>query len=309
MEKKKPNIHDKFNIHEYDTDGWTKPGNNVLDLDEKELKQRIIRDIKGITQKQAHSILKIIKVENKDKKIQTKYQFLQEARRVHQNKLHIGAPTCTYCFKTFHSRNQMIEHVAVIHKGDEKKFVCGDCPRTFMSSKTLEYHKQRIHSETNEKVKCKMCDALFTHQISLLRHEKIHEEIKPKIECKLCHKTFGRKDSVTKHAKSVHGFLFSMSSFNMVKDLNEKKKMLQCKMCQKEFWGVNAVDELETHITRRCQDFECANCEKYFSSKDNMKQHMSAHHSDQTGFSCTKCDYKSKYKSNLKKHDKRQHPE
>jgi hypothetical protein len=57
-----------------------------------------------------------------------------------------------------------------------------------------------------------------------------------------------------------------MSSFNMVKDVNEKKKMLQCKMCQKEFWGVNAVDELETHITRRCQDFECANCEKYFSS-------------------------------------------
>lgn len=281
--------------------------NNALDIDEGRLREMIIEHNKGVTQKEAYKILQVVKDENKEKKL-TKYQFFDEAKRVITHKLHKGNPYCTYCFKHFHSRKQMKEHVAVIHEKKEKSIMCEDCPSKFMSTKSLEYHKGMFHSETKEKVKCEVCDALFSHNISLLRHEKIHQEVKPTFECKVCHKTFQRKDSMTKHTKRVHGVLFSLSTHKIIEGVMSKRGILQCKMCHKDFLGPNAEDELETHIINRCQTFECKACKKPFGSKDSMKQHMIAHHSDKVELKCDKCYYKTKYKSNLKKHTKRQHP-
>ena len=100
--------------------------------------------------------------------------------------------------------------------------MCEDCPSKFMSTKSLEYHKGMFHSETKEKVKCEVCDALFSHNISLLRHAKIHQEDKPTFECKVCHKTFQRKDSMTKHTKRVHGVLFSLSTHKIIEGVMSK---------------------------------------------------------------------------------------
>ena len=284
------------------------PYNNIMDLAEPKLKVMIKQHISGITCKQAHSILRIVKTENVEE-ILNKAQFLEKVLSVYHKKLYVGDPFCKYCFKRFHNRKQMVAHVAVIHEGKKKKFVCEDCPSTFMSTKSLEYHKHVVHSETKEEVKCEICGAVFSHQVSLLRHKKIHEKVKPTIECKICHKTFGRIDSLTKHTKSVHGLNNSMNVYRMVRDLKNNNGKLKCVMCQTKFVGKNAEKDLETHISRRCQNFECENCKQAFSLKDNMKRHMKAHHSDQVNFSCDKCDYDTKYKFNLKKHKDKKHPE
>lgn len=281
---------------------------NALDVNESELRRLLIWNIKGVTPKQACAIIKIVKDENPEKTM-TKWNFLKEAKRVYQHKLHTGDPCCSYCFKHFHSKKQLNEHVAVIHHGKEKQFVCESCQSSFMSTQSLEYHKTVFHSETKEEVKCKVCDAVFSHHISLQRHERIHQEVMPAIKCEECHKTFGRKDSMTKHKQRVHGLLFSVTTHKAIKDILVKRHLLQCKMCKKDFVGDNAQDELENHIIRHCKEFECAPCKKCFGSKDSMKQHMTAHHSDLVEFGCVNCEYKSKYKSNLTKHMERRHPD
>ena len=96
---------------------------NALDIDEGRLREMIIEHNKGVTQKEAYKILQVVKDENKEKKL-TKYQFFDEAKRVFTHKLHKGNPCCTYCFKYFHSRKQMKEHVAVIHEKKRKNQLC-----------------------------------------------------------------------------------------------------------------------------------------------------------------------------------------
>ena len=285
-----------------------KPNNNVMEMAEPKLKKIIRHNFKDTTQKEARSILRVVKVENGEK-ILNRVQFLAEIARVYYKKLYNIDPFCKYCFKRFHSRKQMMAHVAAIHEGKAKKFVCENCPSSFMSTKSLEYHKHVFHSETKEKVECEACGAIFGHQISLLRHEKIHEEINPTIKCKICDKTFGRKDSLTKHTKSVHDLNYSMNVHRMIVDIKKSDGTFECQICQTKFSGINADDDLKTHLSRRCQKFECANCEQVFSLKENMKRHMKVHHSDQVNFSCAICDFHTKYKFNLKKHEKRQHPD
>ena len=285
-----------------------KTHNNVMKMAEPKLKKMIKQHIEGITQKGARSVLTVVKAEHGED-ILSKVQFLEKVSHVYNNKLDVIDPFCKYCFKRFHTRKHMMAHVAGIHEGKAKKFVCENCPTTFMSAKSLDYHKQTFHSETNKEVKCEACGAIFSHHISLLRHEKIHEQIKPTIECNICQQTFGRKDSLTKHMKSVHDLHRYMNTIRMSGDLKKMEGTYECKMCQTKFAGINAKADLETHISRRCQKFECTNCEQVFSLKENMKRHMKAHHSDQVNFNCAKCEYFNKYKFNLKKHMKRQHPE
>ena len=281
---------------------------NVMEMSEQKLKKMIRHHIKGITQKGARSVLTVVKCENGED-ILNKEQFLKKVSHVFDNELDVIDPFCKYCYKRFHNRKNMLAHVAGIHEGKAKKFVCENCPSTFMSAKSLEYHKNTFHSVRNEKVKCETCGKIFSHHISLLRHEKIHEQIKPTIECNICKKTFGRKDSLTKHLKSVHDLNRDMNTKRMIGGLKENEGIYKCKMCQTKFTGNNAEDELETHISRHCQKFECAKCEQVFSVKESLKRHMKAHDSDQVNFNCAKCKYATKYKFNLKKHIKRQHPE
>ena len=279
-------------------------------MDEFLLKKMIKKYIRGLTPGNVVSILKIVKAENSKKGL-TKKEFLEKVKDVYKSKIYKTSPFCTYCFKIFRIREQMRAHIAMVHEDKEKKFACKNCPKTFMASKSLEYHTNICHSQAKAEVKCEVCDAKFSHQISLNRHHKIHKEIQSKIKCNICQKTFGRKDTLTKHKKSVHELeIDNFNTYRMIKSLKISHQKFECKMCKQEFNGANAEDELETHIINHCQQFECGDCKQTFSSKYNMKKHLTIHHNnDQEEFSCDKCNFKTNYKSNLKRHKKNDHPE
>ena len=281
------------------------PSKNVLEMEASQLENMIKLYIKYLSGAQATSIVEVLKVRNESL---TKMEFVKKAKVVH-TELHKGRPSCTYCFKSMKSKKQMIDHISGVHEGKKKKFICETCPSTFMSSKSLEYHTNTVHSETKAEVRCEVCDAVFSHQVSLIRHQKSHEEALPEIKCLICKKTFGRIDNLTRHVTSVHNFIPDVNYSKMVLDLKTNNEVYECKICKQEFCGKDASYDLETHIMRKCQQFDCKNCGKSFSSKENMKQHMKTHHTDNVRLSCTKCNFESNYKSNLTKHVKRQHPE
>ena len=282
---------------------------NVFEKPEKKLRKMVIQHMpynrRHISQKQADVILKIVKQKNSDGL--TKKEFIEKAKQEHRNmdchKFHY----CPYCFIYMWKKKKINDYIAMVHEGKEKKYACKSCPKRFMSTNSLRYHTNVCHSETKAEVKCKVCDALFGHEVSLIRHMKKHEEIKEEIKCSICQKPFKRKDYLTKHIKSVHKLLFDNRTEQTLICMKKKNEFLDCKMCQKKFTGVDAEIDLETHIIKRCQEFKCINCQKYFSSKDSLKQHMYTHSDHQVELHCDQCSFHTKYKFNLKKHLKRQH--
>ena len=283
---------------------------NVLEKPEPKLRKMIIQhippiNVRRISQKQAAAILRVVKVRNPDGL--TKDKFLEKAKQEFENMLYKRKHYCPYCYKGMWKKQQMVNHIAMIHEGQEKKFACESCPKRFMSTNSLEYHTNICHSEIKAEVKCRVCDAVFSHEVSLVRHQKIHEERQKEYKCRMCPKTFRRNDTLTKHKKSVHKLIFHSQTEENLKFVKKVRQFLTCKMCKEKFTGVNAEIDLETHIIRHCQDFKCLNCQKSFSSEDSLKQHMNTHKAQQVEFNCDKCNFRTNYKYNLKKHLKIQH--
>jgi len=50
--------------------------------------------------------------------------------------------------------------------------------------------------------------------------------------------------------------------------------------------------------------FQCLTCDKKYSTKGNLKQHIKSVHDKIKDFCCDRCDYKSSTKGNLKQHIK-----
>ena len=114
---------------------------NVLEKPEPMLRKMIILhipplNIRRINQKQAASILRVVKVLNPDGL--TKEKFLDKAKQEYEDRLYKRTHYCPYCYKGMRKKQQMVNHIAMIHEGQEKKFACESCPKRFMSTKSLE---------------------------------------------------------------------------------------------------------------------------------------------------------------------------
>ena len=105
--------------------------------------------------------------------------------------------------------------------------------------------------------------------------------------CDICLKVFTAKKNLTRHVKIVH----------------ENIRNHVCEIC-----GVrtSTKDHLERHKqVHENTRFECKECLKIFSRKENLKSHMKEIHSETTTYhQCEICGKSFKRKSHLKEHQK-----
>lgn len=182
-------------------------------------------------------------------------------------------------------------------EGTTKELKCPMCLMTFARKKAMSRHMEMMHSGS---YKCKICYQQFTRKDLLRRHAEQHARVKT-YKCTQCNKTFGNELTLrnhlvaTNHKTFIHGQEY---------DPNKRIKRVAARAAQKIIDKIKTEDGLEDyddnnddnidynakldgHYRRKRdstpkkysyrKEFECATCNKRYSSKQALTKHMEQH--------------------------------
>jgi len=124
------------------------------------------------------------------------------------------------------------------------------------------------HDDKTRPYLCTVCDKRFTTKGRLNVHKRIHSGEKPFV-CTVCDKRFTQKGHLKTH-----------------KQLHSGDKPLVCTVCDKRFANRMGFDEHKLATHSAVISYSCAQCQKCFSTEDNLRHHMYVHSSK---YKCTEC--------------------
>lgn len=130
------------------------------------------------------------------------------------------------------------------------------------------------------KINCEKCNLKYQHNSDFDIHKNKCEHEKKMFQCKVCSYVLSTKNKLTKHIKNHVGHI--------------------CNVCISK-------GSLKLHIDNRHNDshFKCLVCNKFFSSKANLKLHyirITCTPEEKKAFACGKCQKRFRTKSGLKHH-------
>ncbi|XP_011880586.1 PREDICTED: zinc finger protein 91-like [Vollenhovia emeryi] len=203
-------------------------------------------------------------------------------------------------------KNETEDNRNVENEGDDgkpaestKELKCPTCSMTFARKKALSRHIETMHSSARS-YECKICCQQFTRKDLLRRHAEQHARVKT-YKCTQCNKTFSNELTLrnhlvaTNHKTFVHGQEY---------DPNKRIKRVAARAAQKIIDKIKTEDGLEDydddnddntdydakldgHYRRKRdvtpkkysykKEFECATCNKRYSSKQALTKHMEQH--------------------------------
>nr|CAI5830385.1 unnamed protein product [Callosobruchus analis] len=203
---------------------------------------------------------------------------------------------CTNCtFKTVRL-SRLKEHIKVKHP--DTAIRCSYCNKTFISKSSLDDHILKTHPDfiasVSRKVhECTECTykTVFTSQ--LRRHMVKHPDI---AGCSCCNKTFVRKETLDDHIVKMHPDFIAYVS----------RKVHECTQC---IYKTTSNSYLKRHMVKHNRiTNKCIHCNKTFTSKQAVDDHIIKTHPDFTAsvsskvHECTECTYKTTSNSHLKRH-------
>ena len=228
------------------------------------------------------------------------------------HKIMAGVKTLTHHLKTIHS-NAEPEKVSSTKKPAPLKynFECQICKKGMASRKTLAHHYEDVHElkhgnvegeasfdagvaggdddGSQIKIDCTVCFKTFANQNSLYGH-MIDKHEEKTFECIFCPEKFSRMFLLRKHIKNTH----------------DKSSSFPCPHCTKEFASYNT---LYTHIRvlHKEKRFECKECQAYFGTKSELKEHEQNSHPKNDSFVCSLCPKIYYNKKHLRRHVSKVH--
>lgn len=124
---------------------------------------------------------------------------------------------------------------------------------------------------------CKFCNKTFERQSYLARHIQGHMNV---FLCTKCNKKFGRAETLASHV--CHQMLTADGAVH------------QCKLCAATF---RMEKYLVRHLATHSEDFKCSDCQRSFSRKESLLQHLARCHPDTVGsgskmqmYPCKQCN-------------------
>uniref|UniRef100_A0A1I8NQ57 C2H2-type domain-containing protein n=1 Tax=Stomoxys calcitrans TaxID=35570 RepID=A0A1I8NQ57_STOCA len=180
---------------------------------------------------------------------------------------------CTVCDKKFVVRSALVEHMRM-HSG-LSPLKCKVCGKHFKRYSNLTQHRKR---HTKQVVRRKeyvcYCGEVLPSKARFLWHKETHDS-KPKC-CPHCCDRFVHVNSLRRHIRLAHSEKF---------DYTEPK---ECPICKQIFAKASMKAHMATHSTDT--QYDCAICNKSFSTKWNLKIHSWVH-ANRTAkpFKCEHC--------------------
>ena len=147
---------------------------------------------------------------------------------------------CDSCHADFKSKEQLFEHIMLVHENKKQKPVENIDLSDEKASKNLKENKSenidRNLSDLNQEEEsriCKICSTEFPTAKRLKKHiSSVHEEKKFAHKCFICKENLSSKQKVEEHIKLVH---------------EEKKFAHKCFICNENFSSKQSVEE---HMTK-----------------------------------------------------------
>lgn len=206
---------------------------------------------------------------------------------------------CNICNLKFKSSQRLKNHKAT--HTEDKKYNCEFCASSFILARYLNDHLRRSHGNLKP-FRCRFdsCSMRFKKKSDLNEHEdSSHKAVD--YSCNFCFKILQSKATYKVHENNC-----SMNPENL-----DKVKSKTCKSCKAEF---NTKKELNDHFSKEHEpkpeqlpgNFECEYCSKHFRSYDILMQHRQIH-LEEKKFCCTACDRTFTLRRYLKDHLRRFH--
>nr|CAH7724002.1 unnamed protein product [Callosobruchus chinensis] len=175
----------------------------------------------------------------------------------------------------------MLKHPDVKSNYKLKLNTCLHCKATFKSKATMDDHIIRKHPECMESVtskvhECKVCAFKTTNKRQFENHMLKHPEEKSKvIHCKHCNAVYKSKQIIDDHVLKKHPeFIASV-----------KSKIHECGLCTYKTTIKLELDrhmlkhpETESGYKHKFKSSACLHCEKSFTSKATMDDHIIRKH-------------------------------
>ena len=260
---------------------------------------------------------------------------------------------CDACSESFNSRFNLRKHKATVHE-DNKKFKCEECPSSFGQKLHLKIHVKRKHLGYSEDYLKQSTETDFNFientpkmnsndddmktkrniqvRIDSTQNQKDPEENKYK--CRFCTEAFVKKSDVQTHVTDQHfeDTIIVETRFESLKEDDSKRMDVKgnhevklpianeiiavnpeeckpnvCKTCQKSY---SSRQNLKNHINEvhfKIKNHKCNECGKPFSQNKSLKRHMELVHEKQKKFKCEHCMKAFSQKGNMKRHITRFH--
>ena len=209
----------------------------------------------------------------------------------HMNSMHSKDPKyqCDKCNTKFRTAKGLKAHLESSHENESKDpFICSTCGRVFLYKRSLDRHCKaeqhsylKICSKTKklkfgeEKgVKCTICHKIIASHYLELHMKKNHTDEAREFKCDYCDYKTKRRDSLRRHKREVH-FRFQSELSAVSETFKEGTSTYLCPDCKKI---LRTVKEVENHVVGKICSMTCNICEKTFSRKHNLRQHMRKFH-------------------------------
>ncbi|XP_068154313.1 uncharacterized protein [Drosophila tropicalis] len=167
---------------------------------------------------------------------------------------------CCVCDKKFVVRSALVEHMRM-HTG-QTPLKCKICGKKFKRYSNLTQHRKR-HTKMMVRKKEYVCHCgeVLPSKARFLWHKETHD-LKPKC-CPYCCDRFVHANSLRRHIRLAHSDKFDYA------------EPMECPMCKQIFAKTSIKAHMATHSTD--PQYDCAICNKSFSTKWNLKIHSWVH--------------------------------
>lgn len=215
-------------------------------------------------------------------------QQLQPDQTLPQQPMQPGALFCAYCDWTG-SLGDLVKHRIAEHS-HLKEWKCDHCGKMFFTKASKEVH-QLVHTGEKQHV-CELCGGSFAIKSNLERHRRTHTGEKP-YKCTRCDKSFAQSSALILHGQThtkdrkfvcnVCGKSYHLQSTLRVhmKKHQPVDQWLKCSMCEKRFSDRKFLRQhMVVHTGER--NHKCPICDKGFGRESSMRTHMKIHTGDKT---------------------------
>ena len=247
-------------------------------------------------------------------------KFIRNNDEMHESK---EQNLCKICGKSFTRAHDLKVHIHFVHEGNKppRNSKCETCGKLFPSAQNLKRHIHTVHEGLKD-YKCESCGKSYAYKSSLRDHIiSVHQDGKD-FMCNSCGKEFKIIKHLNVHISTVHEkklpYKCELCNFSArapailkqhVKIVHEKRKDYQCETCGEKF-GTAATLEIHhyaKHYEGVKERYPCSSCDKTFTSKARVTQHVKIVHKGIRNHTCDACGKRFGESSGLKIHKQTVH--